>query len=55
MSTDIFNNTKNFSYTDNDYKAEVRIQECIQDARTALPEEFYSGSYLSYFSVLPSA
>lgn len=37
MNENIFLATKNFSFTDNDMKAECKIQEMIKEARTFMP------------------
>jgi hypothetical protein len=43
MNQEIFKFTKNFTFTENDRKAEVKIQEMIKEARHHMPEEFYTG------------
>ena len=43
MNQDIFYATKNFTFTDEDSKAAVKIQEMIKEARSHMPDEFYTG------------
>ncbi len=38
MNQDIFLSTKNFTFTDDDSKAAVKIQEMITEARSHMPE-----------------
>ena len=45
MNQDIFHFTKNYTFSENDRKAEVKIQEMIKEARSHMPDEFYTGIY----------
>jgi hypothetical protein len=45
MNQDIFFSTKNFTFTNEDSKAAVKIQEMIKEARSHMPDEFYTGIF----------
>ncbi len=44
MNQDIFLSTKNVTFTDADSKAAVKIQEMIREARSHMPDQFYTGN-----------
>jgi hypothetical protein len=56
MNQDIFLSTKNFSFTNEDSKAAVKIQEMIKEARSHMPDEFYTGicSYKIVYNLMYS-
>ena len=45
MNQDIFFSTKNFTFTNEDSKAAVKIQQMIKEARSHMPDEFYTGIF----------